>query len=106
MVHEGHPSRVNGGGADDAVPRQMSFDPQDVAERLDDDAISGDDVAPADQSEVLTPPERTYGIQFADSDVSDESFADRCAQEEPELTPDDIDERFADDPPPVERVDE
>ncbi len=84
----------------------MTFDPQDVAERLDDDAISGDDVAPADQSEVLTPPERTYGIQFADADVSDESFADRCAQEEPELTPYDIDERYADDPPPVERADE
>jgi hypothetical protein len=76
----------------------MSDDPQDVAEQLDDDAISGDDVAPDRQSEVLTPPERTHGIQFADADVTE--------QEERELTSADIDERFADDEPPPDRADE
>lgn len=84
----------------------MSDDPQDVAEQLDDDAVSGDDVAPDRQSEVLTPPERTHGIQFADADVTDESFAERAAQEERELTSADIDERYADDEPPPDRADE
>ena len=84
----------------------MSGDPQDVAEQLDDDAVSGDDGAPDRQSEVLTPPERTHGIQFADADVTDESFAERAAQEERELTSADVDERFADREPPLDRADE
>jgi hypothetical protein len=91
---------------DVAVSRPMSGDPQDVAEQLDDDATSGDDGAPDRQSEVLTPPERTHGIQFVDADVTDESFEERSAQEERELTSSDIDQRFADRDPPLDRADE
>lgn len=70
----------------------MSDDPQDTAEQLDDDVISGDDAAPGEQSDVFDPPDRTHGIQFADADVTDESFAQRTAQEEPDVVVGDLDE--------------
>lgn len=75
----------------------MSEDPQDGAESFDEDMIGGDSVVTSDQSEVDFPPERPHGIQFADADVTDESFAERTAQESRELTELDIDERDADD---------
>jgi hypothetical protein len=73
----------------------MSNDPQDVAEDLDDDA-TGVDAVTSDQADVDYPPTRPHGVQFADADVTDESFAERSRQEEPEVTAADIDERDAD----------
>jgi hypothetical protein len=73
----------------------MSNDPQDVAEDLDDDA-TGVDAVTSDRAEVDYPPTRPHGVQFADADVTDESFAERSLQEEPEVTAADIDERDAD----------
>jgi hypothetical protein len=73
----------------------MSNDPQDAAESLDDDAIGADAVT-SDQVGFDFPPDRTHGVQFADADVTDESFAERSSQEEPEVSEADIDERDAD----------
>jgi hypothetical protein len=73
----------------------MANDPQDVAETLDDDTV-GTDAVTSDQVNVAFPPVRPHGVQFADADVTDESFAERSLQEEPELTEADIDERDAD----------
>jgi hypothetical protein len=39
----------------------------------------------SDEAEVDYPPERPHGVPFADSDVTDESFAERDAQQEPEV---------------------
>lgn len=59
--------------------------------------IGSDAAVTSDQIEIDDyPPERPHGIQFVDADVSDESFADRAAQEEPEVSEADIDERDAD----------
>ena len=65
--------------------RTMSDDSQDRAESFDEDMIGGDSPVTSDQIEVDFPPERPHGIQFADSDVTDESFAERSAQEQPEV---------------------
>ena len=63
----------------------MSNDEQDVAESFDEDMIGTEGVlseqAPIDDF----PPDRPHGIQFAEADVTDESFAERTAQEEPEV---------------------
>lgn len=69
----------------------MSDDPQDQAESLDDDMIGGDDPVTSDQVEVEFPPDRPHGIQFADADVTDESFEERSEQEVPEVSPENID---------------
>jgi hypothetical protein len=74
----------------------MSNDPQDAAESFDEDMIGGDSVVTSDQYEIDFPPDHPHGIQFADADITDESLADRVAQEIPELTERDIDERDAD----------
>lgn len=84
---------------DPAVP---DGDEQDLAELLDDDVVQGDDADPTDAAGVTDPPAEWRGLPFADADVTDESFAERSAQEEPELSPRDIDERLADAVPPVE----
>ena len=64
----------------------MSNDEQDVAEAFDEDMIGGTDADTSDQIDYdAYPPDRPHGIQFADADVSDESVADRAAQEEPEV---------------------
>ncbi|MCU1394415.1 MAG: hypothetical protein JWM34_2843 [Ilumatobacteraceae bacterium] len=64
-------------------------DAQDQAEDFDEDAIGTDDAVTSDEAEVDAdaewPPSRPHGIQFADADVTDESFAERTAQEEPEV---------------------
>jgi hypothetical protein len=73
----------------------MSNDPQDVAEDLDDDA-TGADAVTSDEAEIDFPANRPHGVQFADADVTDESFAERSLQEEPEVSAADIDERDAD----------
>ena len=81
----------------------MSDDPQDKAESFDEDIISGDDIITSDQSETDFPPERPHGIPFADADITDESFAERSAQEVLELSEADIDERDADDDARIDR---
>ena len=73
----------------------MSNDSQDEAESFDEDML-GSDAVSSDQEEIEFPPDRLHGVQFADADVTDESFAERTLQEEPELTEADIDERDAD----------
>ncbi len=74
----------------------MSDDPQDDAESFDEDMIGGDCAATADQVEVDFPPEWPHGIQFAEADVTNESFAGRSEQERREVSPADIDLRDAD----------
>ena len=68
----------------------MSNDSQDRAESFDEEMIGGDSPVTSDQVEVDFPPERTHGIQFADADVTDESFAERSLQEQPEIISADI----------------
>lgn len=65
--------------------RVMSDDSQDRAESFDEEMIGGESPVTSDQVEVDFPPETPHGIQFADADVTDESFADRTAQEQPEV---------------------
>ena len=60
-------------------------DPQDHAESFDEDAIGSTDRLLSDEAEVDYPPERPHGVPFADSDVTDESFAERDEQQEPEI---------------------
>ena len=64
----------------------MSDDPQDQAERVDEDIVGGEGAAvTSDEVEVDFPPDRPQGVLFADADVTDESVADRVLQEEPEV---------------------
>lgn len=63
----------------------MSNDEQDLAEAFDEDMIGSDAVTSDQTAFEEFPPDRPHGIQFADADVTDESFADRTAQEEPEV---------------------
>ena len=62
----------------------MSGDDQDKAESFDDEMI-GLSADGSDEVEIEIPPDRPMGIPFADADVTDESVADRAAQEEPEV---------------------
>jgi len=68
----------------------MSDDPQDEAEQFDEDLLGADLLADgnpvtSDEAAVEVPPDHPLGVPFADSDVTDESLADRVAQEEPEV---------------------
>ena len=63
----------------------MSNDEQDLAEAIDEDMIGSDAVTSDQTAYDEFPPDRPHGIQFADADVTDESLADRTAQEEPEV---------------------
>ena len=63
----------------------MTDDGQDIAEQFDEEMIGGDDPVTSDEVQVDFPPDRPVGLPFADADVTDESFADRSAQEEPEV---------------------
>jgi hypothetical protein len=60
-------------------------DPQDQAESFDEDAIGSSDPLLSDEVEVDYPPDKPHGVPFADSDVTDESFAEREEQQEPEV---------------------
>jgi hypothetical protein len=60
-------------------------DPQDQAESFDEDAIGSTDRLLSDEAEVDYPPHSAHGVPFADSDVTDESFAERDEQQEPEI---------------------
>lgn len=64
----------------------MSDDEQDQAEAFDEDVL-GDDPVTSDElgGDDEWPPSRPHGVQFADADVTDESFAERSRQEEPEV---------------------
>lgn len=57
-------------------------DPQDHAESFDEDAIGSTGRLLSDEAEVDYPPERLHGVPFAGSD---ESFAERDEQQEPEI---------------------
>lgn len=61
-------------------------DPQDHAESFDEDAIGSTEPLLSDEAEVDFPPDRSHGVPFADSDITDESFAERDAQQEPEVS--------------------
>lgn len=63
-------------------------DEQDGAEQLDEDVILGDDELYEGAEEEDFPPDHLSGVPFADSDVTDESLADRLRQMEPEPQPD------------------
>jgi hypothetical protein len=63
----------------------MSDDPQDTAEDFDEDVVGRDDGVLSEEADPDFPPEEPVGLPFADADVTDESFAEREAQEEPEV---------------------
>lgn len=60
-------------------------DEQDRAEDVDEEMTGLDDPVTSDEVEVEYPPDRLQGVPYADADVTDESFAERTAQEEPEV---------------------
>lgn len=64
----------------------MSDDEQDQAEAFDEDVLGEDPVTSDELTDVEEwPPSRPHGLQYADADVTDESFAERTLQEEPEV---------------------
>jgi len=63
------------------------MDEQTTAEQLDEEVTGTDAPVTADEVHVDYPPDHLSGVQFADSDITDESFEDRVAQEEPEVWP-------------------
>lgn len=63
-------------------------DDQSGAEQLDEDVTGLDDPVTSDEVQPDYPPDHLEGVPFADADVTDESFEDRLAQEEPEPLPD------------------
>jgi hypothetical protein len=63
-------------------------DDQYGAEQQDEDVTGLDDPVTSDEVRPDYPPDHFEGIQFADADVTDESFEDRLAQEQPEQFPD------------------
>ncbi len=64
-----------------------SDDAQFGAEQLDEDVTGLEDPVTSDEVRPDYPPDHLEGVPFADSDVTDESFEDRLAQEEPEVFP-------------------
>jgi len=63
------------------------MDEQTTAEQLDEEVTGSDEPVTADEVHVDYPPDRLSGVPFADSDITDESFEERDAQEEPEVLP-------------------
>ncbi len=64
-----------------------SQDAQWGAEQFDEEVTGLDDPVTSDEVHIdHYPADHFEGVQFADADVTDESFADRFAQEEPEQT--------------------
>jgi hypothetical protein len=59
-------------------------DDQSGAEQLDEEATGLDDPVTSDEVRPDYPPDHLSGVPFADADVTDESFEDRLAQEQPE----------------------
>ncbi|MEO8698242.1 MAG: hypothetical protein ABI658_32410 [Acidimicrobiales bacterium] len=62
-------------------------DDQSGAEQLDEEVTGLDDPVTSDEVRVAYPPDHFEGVPFADADVTDESFEDRLAQEQPEQLP-------------------
>jgi len=60
------------------------IDEQTGAEQFDEEVTASEDPVTSDEVRTDFPPERLHGVPFADADVTDESFAERSAQEEPE----------------------
>ena len=63
-------------------------DDQSGAEQLDEEVTGMDDPVTSDEVRPDYPPDHLEGVPFADADVTDESFEDRLAQEQPEQLPD------------------
>ena len=59
-------------------------DEQDGAEQFDEDLLGTDDPVTSDEATSEFPADHWSGVPFADADVTDESFEERTAQEEPE----------------------
>jgi len=73
------------------VPRcvSMMFDPVDEqsgAEQFDEEVTGLERPVTSDEVRPDYPPDHLEGVPFADTDVTDESFEDRLAQEQPEQT--------------------
>lgn len=62
-------------------------DSQDQAEDFDEDVTGLDDPVLSDEAETEFPPDGLQGVPFADADVTDQSFAERTAAENPEDEP-------------------
>jgi hypothetical protein len=62
-------------------------DDQSGAEQLDEDLTGVEEPVTSDEVLVEYPPDHLEGVPFADADVTDESFEERTAQEEPEQLP-------------------
>jgi len=62
-------------------------DSQSGAEQLDEEVTGLDEPVTSDEVSADYPPDHLEGVPFADADVTDESFEDRLAQEEPEQFP-------------------
>jgi hypothetical protein len=66
----------------------MSNDEQDSAESIDEEMLGEESATSDEVGGHEDAPDSPRGIQFADADVTDESFAERTLQEEPELEDD------------------
>lgn len=66
-------------------------DDQDTAEGFDEEMVGTDRILSEDAVTDF-PPERPRGLPFADADITDESVADRAAQENPDVWPNDDDD--------------
>jgi hypothetical protein len=64
-------------------------DDQAGAAQFDEDLLGTDDPVTSDEATTDFPPDHLSGVPFSDADVTDESFADRSRQEEPEPFPED-----------------
>lgn len=62
-------------------------DDQSRAGQLDEDVTGLDDPVTRDEVLVDYPPDHLDGVPFANADVTDESFEERTAQEQPEQLP-------------------
>jgi hypothetical protein len=63
----------------------MSDDEQDTAESVDEEMLGEDAVTSDEVGSFDDAPFTPVGLPFADADVTDESFAERTAREEPEV---------------------
>lgn len=61
------------------------IDEQAGAEQFDEENTGTDDLLIGDEVHVDYPAHHLHGVPFADADVTDESFEERTAQEEPEF---------------------
>ncbi len=62
-------------------------DDQSGAEQLDEEVTGLDEPVTSDEVQLDYPPDHLEGVPFADADVTDESFEERSAREQPEQLP-------------------